>query len=52
VNEELSPVEKVLDRLKDYKARNDEYRARCPAHNGNSDDSLSLSRRAPVVALF
>ena len=42
MNEELSPVEKVLDRLKDYKARNDEYRARCPAHNGNSDDSLSI----------
>jgi putative DNA primase/helicase len=42
VDEELSPVEKVLDRLKDYKDRKDEYRARCPAHNGNSDDSLSI----------
>jgi hypothetical protein len=42
VNEELSPVEKVLDRLKDYTVRKDEYRARCPAHNGNSDDSLSI----------
>jgi hypothetical protein len=42
VNEELSPVEKVLDRLEDYKVRKDEYRARCPAHFGNSDDSLSI----------
>jgi hypothetical protein len=42
VNEELSPVEKVLDRLEDYTVRKDEYRARCPAHNGNSDDSLSI----------
>ena len=42
MNEELSPLEKVLDRLKDYKVRKDEYRARCPAHNGNSDDSLSI----------
>jgi putative DNA primase/helicase len=38
----LSPVEKVLDRLKDYTVRKDEYRARCPAHNGNSNDSLSI----------
>jgi putative DNA primase/helicase len=42
VHEELSPLEKVLDRLEDYKVRKDEYRARCPAHNGNSDDSLSI----------
>jgi hypothetical protein len=42
MHEELSPVEKVLDRLEDYKVRKDEYRARCPAHNGNSDDSLSI----------
>jgi hypothetical protein len=38
----LSPVEKVLDRLTDYTVRKDEYRARCPAHNGNSNDSLSI----------
>jgi hypothetical protein len=42
VHDELSPLEKVLDRLEDYKVRKDEYRARCPAHNGNSDDSLSI----------
>jgi len=42
VNEELSPLKKVLDRLEDYTVRKDEYRARCPAHNGNSDDSLSI----------
>src|SRR5215212_2928860 len=42
MHEELSPLEKVLDRLEDYKVRKHEYRARCPAHNGNSDDSLSI----------
>ena len=42
MHNELSPLEKVLDRLEDYKVRKDEYRARCPAHNGNSDDSLSI----------
>jgi hypothetical protein len=42
VHDELSPVEKVLDRLEDYKVRRDEYRARCPAHDGNSDGSLSI----------
>jgi hypothetical protein len=36
------PVEKVLRRLEDYKKRRDEFRARCPAHQGNSDDSLSI----------
>jgi hypothetical protein len=52
VNEELSPVEKVLDRLKDYKVRKDEYRARCPAHNGNSDDSLSIKESEDGRALL
>jgi hypothetical protein len=52
VNEELSPVEKVLDRLKDYKVRKDEYRARCPAHNGNSDDSLSIKEGEDGRALL
>jgi hypothetical protein len=52
VNEELSPVEKVLDRLKDYKVRKDEYRARCPAHNGNSDDSLSIKEGDDGCALL
>jgi putative DNA primase/helicase len=42
VHEELSPLEKVLDRLEDYKVRKDEYRARCPVHDGHSDDSLSI----------
>ena len=39
---QLSPVEKVLDRLEDYKEHRGEFRARCPAHNGNSDNSLSI----------
>jgi putative DNA primase/helicase len=36
------PVEKVLDRLEDYKEHRGEFRARCPAHQGNSDNSLSV----------
>jgi Protein of unknown function (DUF3987) len=52
VNEELSPLEKVLDRLKDYTVRKDEYRARCPAHNGNSDDSLSIKESEDGRALL
>jgi hypothetical protein len=50
---ELSPVEKVLDRLEDYTERRDEFRARCPVHNGTSADSLSVKegddRRALLV---
>jgi hypothetical protein len=43
VNDQLSPVEKVLGRLEDYRERKGgEFRARCPAHNGESDDSLSI----------
>jgi hypothetical protein len=36
------PVERVLARLEDYKEHRGEFRARCPAHRGNSDDSLSI----------
>jgi hypothetical protein len=42
VTDQLSPVEKVLDRLEDYKEHRGEFRARCPAHNGNSYNSLSI----------
>jgi hypothetical protein len=42
VTDQLSPVEKVLDRLEDYKEYREEFRARCPVHNGNSDTSLSI----------
>lgn len=42
MTDQLSPVEKVLERLEDYKKRKNEFRARCPAHNGNSKDSLSI----------
>ena len=42
MTDQLSPVEKVLDRLEDYKEHRGEFRARCPAHNGNSDNSLSI----------
>lgn len=49
---QLSPVEKVLDRLEDYKARRNEFRARCPAHNGNSEDSLSIKEGDDARALL
>jgi hypothetical protein len=52
VSNELSPVEKVLDRLDDYKERRDEFRARCPAHNGNSGDSLSIKEGDDGCALL
>jgi len=42
MNDELSPVGKILDRLEEYSERRGEWRARCPAHNGNSSDSLSV----------
>jgi len=40
--DQLSPVERILDRLEGYKERRGELRARCPAHQGNSEDSLSI----------
>jgi len=42
MNDEPSPVEKVLASLEEYTERRDEFRARCPAHNGTSADSLSV----------
>jgi hypothetical protein len=42
MNDGPSPVDKVLGRLEGYTERQDEWRARCPAHNGNSEDSLSI----------
>src|SRR5215207_3762471 len=36
------PIDKVLERLEDYTERGNEIRARCPAHNGTSEDSLSI----------
>jgi hypothetical protein len=36
------PIDKVLERLEDYTERGVEIRARCPAHNGTSEDSLSI----------
>src|SRR3712207_1419099 len=39
----LTPVEKVLDRLGNYKSLGErKFRARCPNHNGTSDNSLSI----------
>jgi hypothetical protein len=40
---ELSPVDKVLDRLEDYSKSGGGFRSRCPAHNGNSATSLSIT---------
>jgi|SRR5215210_523434 len=42
MTDHLSPVEKVLDSLEDYKERQGKFRARCPAHRGVSDNSLSI----------
>jgi hypothetical protein len=42
MHDRLSPVERVLDRLEDYKERRGEFRTRCPAHRGNSNNSLSI----------
>ena len=42
MQDHLSPVEKILGRLEDYKERRGEFRTRCPAHQGNSDNSLSI----------
>ena len=36
------PIDKVLEQLENYTERGDEIRARCPAHNGTSEDSLSI----------
>jgi hypothetical protein len=35
-------IEVVLEALDDYTDRGDEYRTKCPAHQGESDDSLSI----------
>jgi hypothetical protein len=39
----LYPIEKILSHLEDFSERRDEFRARCPAHNGTSADSLSIT---------
>lgn len=39
----MTPVELVLQKLKDSKKVEDGWRARCPAHNGTSNNSLSVS---------
>jgi hypothetical protein len=49
---EISPVEKVLDRLEDYRGHQGEFRARCPAHNGTSDNSLSIKEGNDGCALL
>ena len=38
----MQRLNKVLDQLEDYSQRGDGFRARCPAHNGESEDSLSV----------
>jgi hypothetical protein len=42
VSNQPSPIERVLDQLGDFSERGGEFRAKCPAHEGNSDDSLSI----------
>src|SRR5215204_820042 len=38
----MQRLNKVLDQLEDYSQRGDGFRARCPAHNGESEDSPSV----------
>jgi DNA primase len=38
----MGPMELVLDRLEGVKPRDDDYQARCPAHDDH-DPSLSVS---------
>src|SRR5688500_15166864 len=40
----MQPLNKVLDQLEDYSQRVDEFRARCPAHNGETEDSMSVQQ--------
>lgn len=42
MDDQRSPAAKVLGRLENYTERGGEFRARCPAHQGNSEDSLSI----------
>src|SRR5215212_6590242 len=42
MTDHLSPVERVLQAVEDYKERQGGFRARCPAHRGVSDNSLSI----------
>jgi Protein of unknown function (DUF3987) len=41
--DQTKPIEKVLSRLEKHTERSGEYRAKCPAHDGTSDDSLSVT---------
>ena len=36
------PIDVLLARLEHVRQRGDDYRAKCPAHDGKSRDSLSI----------
>ena len=38
----MQAIYKVLESLGDYSERGDEYRAKCPSHQGESEDSLAV----------
>jgi hypothetical protein len=38
----MQAMDKVLESLGEYSERGDEYRAKCPSHQGESDDSLAV----------
>src|SRR5829696_4461554 len=38
----MEDIDKVLEGVGDYSRRGDGYRAKCPSHQGESDDSLSI----------
>jgi hypothetical protein len=35
-------IQKILGKVEDFSRRGDEYRTKCPAHNGTSEDSLGI----------
>src|SRR5215208_1309795 len=48
-----TPVSRVLNRLDGYKqVHENEWRARCPAHGGQSDNSLSIREGEDLRALL
>jgi hypothetical protein len=52
VSDRLTPLERVLDRLKGVKAQNGYFIAFCPSHDDRRERSLSPNFRAKWVGLY
>ena len=48
----MSPLEKILGKLGRYRHAGNGYRAKCPGHDGQSADSLSLTEAEDGAALI